>query len=280
MSFSGVDLSNVKFSHRIVNWRKLSGYRNRSESFSGKYVSAVTYDIPTNDYRLLGRSFTWFSDLHLRGNSRKEELILDETAEAIGTLNPDFLICGGDIVSYATALPSAELFLKSLPDVPNKIAVMGNWERAKKWFTLKDWEEFFGAAGFQLMINEIREFDGIDIIGLDDIKAGRPAYVKKVPENGTTLILAHSPDTIVHCCRREMLKGIPLIMCGHTHGGQIRLPFIGPLVTSSRYWRKFDYGLYENTFSGTKLTVSSGLGASCFDFRAFCRREITNVSFV
>ncbi|QSH40338.1 metallophosphoesterase [Lentisphaerota bacterium ZTH] len=279
MSFFGVDISKVKFSHRTVNWRKLSGYSNRDESFSGKYISAVNYEVPAGDKELKGRRFTWFSDLHLCGNSKREEAILDEVVEAVSVIKPDFLICGGDLVSYATSLPSATHFLNSLK-APNRIAVMGNWERAKRWFTLKDWQTFFANSGFRLIINEICEIDGMNIIGLDDIKAGRPAYVRQVPQDGATLILAHSPDTVVHCCRREQLKGITLIMCGHTHAGQIRLPFLGPLVTSSRYWRKFDYGLYENSYSKTKMTVSSGLGASCFDFRIFCRRELTSVTFI
>ncbi|MDD5599662.1 MAG: metallophosphoesterase, partial [Victivallaceae bacterium] len=71
-----------------------------------------------------------------------------------------------------------------------------------------------------------------------------------------------------------------LVLCGHTHGGQVRIPFLGALLTSSRYWRKFDYGLFENSRSGSHMIVSAGLGCSTVPVRLACRRELVLVSMI
>jgi predicted MPP superfamily phosphohydrolase len=52
--------------------------------------------------------------------------------------------------------------------------------------------------------------------------------------------------------------GVDLYLCGHTHGGQIRLPGFGALITSSEFWKRYEMGRYEE--NGTTLYVSRGLG--------------------
>lgn len=73
-------------------------------------------------------------------------------------------------------------------------------------------------------------------------------------EETFTLLLYHSPDLMP-----EALElGVDLYLCGHTHGGQIRLPLFGALVTSSDFWKRYEMGRYEE--NGTTLYVSRGLG--------------------
>jgi predicted MPP superfamily phosphohydrolase len=69
-----------------------------------------------------------------------------------------------------------------------------------------------------------------------------------------TLLLYHSPDLMPEAVE----LGIDLYLCGHTHGGQIRLPLFGALVTSSDFWKRYEMGRYEE--SNTTLYVSRGLG--------------------
>jgi predicted MPP superfamily phosphohydrolase len=69
-----------------------------------------------------------------------------------------------------------------------------------------------------------------------------------------TILLYHSPDLIPQAVE----AGVDLYLCGHTHGGQIRLPFFGALITSSDFWKRYEMGRYEE--GDTTLYVSRGLG--------------------
>lgn len=80
------------------------------------------------------------------------------------------------------------------------------------------------------------------------------ASVPNNPSTPFTLLLYHSPDLMPEAAR----AGVDLFLAGHTHGGQIRLPLIGALVTSSIYWKRYEMGLY--TEGHTRLYVSRGIG--------------------
>lgn len=69
-----------------------------------------------------------------------------------------------------------------------------------------------------------------------------------------TLLLYHSPDLVPEAVE----LGIDLYLCGHTHGGQIRLPLFGALITSSDFWKRYEMGRYEE--GSTTIYVSRGLG--------------------
>ena len=75
-----------------------------------------------------------------------------------------------------------------------------------------------------------------------------------VPPEKYTLLLYHSPDLMPEASR----AGIDLYLCGHTHGGQIRLPLWGAVVTSSKYGKQYEMGHYQD--NGTTLYVSRGIG--------------------
>jgi predicted MPP superfamily phosphohydrolase len=74
------------------------------------------------------------------------------------------------------------------------------------------------------------------------------------PENVLRIFLYHSPELMPEA----VLHNINLYLCGHTHGGQVRLPLIGPLLTSSQLGRRYVMGLYQE--KGTHLYVSRGIG--------------------
>ncbi len=78
--------------------------------------------------------------------------------------------------------------------------------------------------------------------------------VAKASDHAPRLLLYHSPELMPEAVRH----GLDLYLCGHTHGGQVRLPFIGPLLTSSQLGRRYVMGLYQE--EGTHLYVSRGIG--------------------
>ncbi len=74
------------------------------------------------------------------------------------------------------------------------------------------------------------------------------------PKHRFTLLLYHSPDLMPEATE----LGVDLYLCGHTHGGQVRLPLLGALITSSDFWKRYEMGRYEE--GNTTLYVSRGLG--------------------
>ena len=87
------------------------------------------------------------------------------------------------------------------------------------------------------------------------------------------VMLAHSPDEFP-----KMPSDVNLTLSGHTHGGQIRLPFVGALFTASRYQNKYAQGYIEE--KGEKLIVTRGLGESILPVRFNCKPEIVVIEFV
>jgi len=78
------------------------------------------------------------------------------------------------------------------------------------------------------------------------------------PGQAFTLLLHHSPDLMPEAVE----LGVDLYLCGHTHGGQIRLPWFGAIITSSAFWKRYEMGRYEE--GNTTLYVSRGLGLEGF----------------
>src|SRR5207248_10730781 len=89
-----------------------------------------------------------------------------------------------------------------------------------------------------------------------------------VPATACCLLLAHSPDVALHLGPRRP----DLILAGHTHGGQVRLPLVGPLVTRSRLPRRLAMGLHR--YRGVALFVSRGIGYSGLNLRLPCPAEV------
>jgi hypothetical protein len=77
---------------------------------------------------------------------------------------------------------------------------------------------------------------------------------------------------------REIFKQIDLILAGHTHGGQVRIPFIKPIEISPNHKMKYDTGLFQE--QGTKMYVNRGIGTALLPIRFLCPPEITVFHFV
>lgn len=271
--------SKKKFSHRVPAWEELSGYSARNIAFQGKHLDVVKYSLPVIEPALAGRKIVFFSDLHWRGGTASERETFAEMSKFISEIQPDAIISGGDLISFASRIKSAVEALKSLHPAPTRIAVHGNWERSKKWISDSRWKQYYKEAGYELLVNQACLAPPFGFYGTDDIRAGSP----KINLGNTgqyNVVASHSPDTAINAGRLDILRDIKLILCGHTHAGQVRLPFIGPLMASSRYRLKFAYGHFIHSKTGTRMIISSGIGMSCLPVRLFCRPEIIYIEFV
>ncbi len=137
--------------------------------------------------------------------------------------------------------------------------------------------------GIHVLINQRKQIEveghPITIVGIDDPYVERdniPKAFENYKKNGPCFVLVHSPEKT-----GEIASYHPdAVFMGHTHGGQIRLPFVGPLITRSRAPRHLSEGLHR--LNSTYFHTSRGLGVSLMThIRFFCPPEITyfNIHF-
>lgn len=209
------------------------------------------------------------TDLHTSGlNTRERKMI-----RTIEVEQPDMIVITGDITANEGSLEMSRSVLAALKAPLGIFAVRGNWEI---WRPAANERQFYESVGIRYLLNEsVQVSDGLWIAGLDDYYAGSPDITKTfapVPDLAFTMTLMHSPDyfdTLAAKC--------DLVFAGHLHGGQIKLPLIGPLWLPART-RKYLNGWYEA--EGCRMYVSRGIGTSVMNVRFNCRPEIAIVSLV
>lgn len=210
------------------------------------------------------------TDLHVR----EQGPWLDALCNALRRLEPaDLVVLTGDVVTTGWTRPAVKQLLAALPAARHgRFAVMGNWEH---WSgaTPDRWGALLAEGGVELIRNGRVHLPGIVLIGTDDHLAGEaapPDLVPRTPGGPPVLALTHSP------AHAPALAGpsVALILSGHSHGGQVRLPLLGagwvPMGTGP-----YVAGWYA--LGGTHLFVSRGLGWSIAPFRLGCPPEIARI---
>jgi predicted MPP superfamily phosphohydrolase len=205
--------------------------------------------------------FVHFTDLHHKGDRAHTQSVVD----MINSLKPDFVCFTGDIMEEAKFLPEA-LELLSGVKAP-MYGVPGNhdfWSRAPFGDIIK----CFAATGGGWLINQQHVIaDGkINVIGV--ALFGRHTVLPSVKPGMKNILLMHYPAWV------KQLNGGPfdLILAGHSHGGQVRIPFYGPLIVPHMV-DEYDLGLFH-TPAGP-LYVNPGIGWYPVPIRFNCRPEIT-----
>ena len=213
----------------------------------------------------------FISDLHYTG-SPKCKAILDEIVSSLLRNSCRLLLLGGDICSDASKLHLLPEVLKKLAACAGKcIAIPGNWERGKCWLPENYWQELYGKCGIEYLHNRSITIGNISITGVDDTAQGKPEIPAKFSSDFCNILLAHRPDTVIYLDEEDALDNCHLILCGHTHAGQIRV-FRG-LLPASKYGWKFDYGFFRKD-DAKLMYVSSGTGELSFPWRFNAPREI------
>ena len=248
---------------------------------------------------ICGQRLLFMSDFHIRrgkifcpeirhhGTWTGTGLVSTALRGAIEYTRPTHFIFGGDLIGSAVWIPdSLKMLADAIPDSIRKIAVPGNWEvRREKWLGSGFWKKAFEETGFHYLRNEPLDMPPFFFYGFDDSKSGKPCWINpggKLPDSAERFccILAHNPDTIPDFLPESILSRTDLILCGHTHGGQVRLPLYGALKTSSKYGKKFERGEFQHSFSGTRMIISQGVGTTWFPVRIFCPPEAVLIEFV
>lgn len=217
------------------------------------------------------------SDLHV-GRYKKDGWA-NRVADEIMRLSPDVIFMAGDFV-FDDAYQAKFLYpLAKLKAKYGVFAILGNHDYGndKKaddgsvYIDTTDTErvdaitQALQQAGIKILVNsgEKISVDGapVYILGTDELWTRRANVKKAIESFGTTtapypnILLTHNPDIV----KTAQAEGLNLVIAGHTHGGQIRLPWIGPVPPiPDRLGRKYDRGLFE--FGKTQLFITSGLG--------------------
>ncbi len=217
------------------------------------------------------------SDLHCDPKVRLEEKLPDIVRE----LKPDLICFTGDAVNSMDALGNFRLCMRRLAEIAPVYAVLGNWD---VW-TQAQWH----SEGMLLDLPGVRLLDGqaekVAIAGAELWVAGAAPgrsgkldqALRAAPDGAYTVLLYHYPDEIYRAAER----GVDLYLAGHTHGGQVALPFYGALVTLSQFGKRFEAGHYR--VRGTDLYVSRGIGmeGQHAPRMRFCARpEVTLIELV
>lgn len=260
------------------NWKRLRSYRNRERKLIGDAVDVIEYIIPAPQPSAVGKRICFASDFHYSGTAA-DLCCSRECNRFLRELSPDFLLLGGDLCGDAATLGKLPELLENISGICPTAAVPGNWERRKTWLKKNYWHDLLKKYNITFLSNESHEDDVFFIYGSDDLRHGKPGHLPILPQNKTIILLAHQPDSAVFFDSRDELSGIDLIFSGHTHGGQIRFPLLGPLRLPSLYGTRFDYGLFRHRQKTCSLLVSSGMGHLSFPRRFNCKREIVLVRF-
>lgn len=216
--------------------------------------------------------FVIISDLHNKEFGKNNKELID----LVKAQNPDFIAVCGDMVVRGnpdTGVMRSVLF--QLKDIAPTYCCLGNHELDSA--AEIDFNTEINSTGAVLLDNQIIEFakDNQTVIigGLSDYPFydfTAPEYntpehycwdeMNEKAENQFSILLHHQPEYIAD---NASDSNIDVIACGHTHGGQIQIPFIGGLIAPNQgFFPKYDKGIYE--FGDTKIIVSTGLGNNSF----------------
>lgn len=201
------------------------------------------------------------SDVHLRGPEPWVDGLCARLADPART--PDLVALTGDVVTRGWTEAVAHQFLDAVPRARlGTWAVIGNWE---VWGGApKDvWRGLLAEHGIRLLVDENVDLGPLTLIGTDDLASGTPdvaAAFRDAAADKPALVLTHSPALFP-----ELARGpARVVLAGHTHGGQVRLPGLGAFFLP-RGSGDYPHGWYRQ--GETWLFVHRGVGWSVAPWR-------------
>ncbi len=236
----------------------------------------LTYTSDKVTADLDGYTIVHISDLHNKRFGKNQITLIN----AIKAENPDILVITGDLVdSNHTNIDYAMEFINEAIKLAPIYYVTGNHEC---WLDSSTYDELMNTlekSGVHILNNEAISISvnqsSFTLIGLDDRHLTDNTLASLTDDQHTLqVLLAHEPQHIEAYAK----ENIDLVLSGHAHGGQFRLPFVGGIYAPNQgFFPDYTEGLY--TEGDTSMYVSRGLGNSVIPIRIFNRPEIVVVDF-
>ena len=214
------------------------------------------------------------SDLHTNRFMPKKRL--ERIIKSVNRQQPDAIAITGDIITRGNHFDpqTLEQQLSKLKAKTRTLAVLGNHDHWGK--QLNELKQVLASSNINILDNQVYEVERggkkLAFAGVDDPYWGKPDLEKviaQLPENSVAVLLVHEPDYIEKTATTHKFA---LQLSGHSHGGQIRIPFLDPLVLPYG-GKKYFVGLskVEETIEYT----NRGLGMTGLPLRFNSRPEIT-----
>lgn len=248
-------------------------------NFQNKHLETThyTYAAEQLDADLEGYRIVQISDLHNAKFGKNNQKLVGRIREC----EPDMIVLTGDLVdSNHTNVDRAVQFVDEIVKICPVYYVTGNHEY---WLEKSEYDELMDGligAGVVILDDQVVEISMGDakfrLVGLDDKSlADGTLEALLSDEKEFTVVLAHEPQYLV----RYAYTGVDLVLSGHAHGGQFRLPFVGGIVAPDQGFLP-EYTAGEYYMDGTEMIVSRGLGNSVIPARLFNYPEIVCVELV
>lgn len=269
-------------------------------SYQNRHLETTyyTYKAEQLGADLEGYRIVQISDLHNVKFGKNNQKLVDRIREC----EPDMIVLTGDLVdSNHTNVDRAVQFVDEIVKICPVYYVTGNHEY---WLEKSEYDELMDglvSAGVVILDNQVVEISRGDakfrLVGLDDrsladgtleallsdesIRNNQAEQKEETADNEDsgekelTVVLAHEPQYLA----RYAGTGVDLVLSGHAHGGQFRLPFVGGIVAPDQgFFPEYTAGEYY--MNGTEMIVSRGLGNSVIPVRLFNYPEIVCVDLV
>ena len=239
-------------------------------------VREQTIQIDNWPHELDGLRIAVLSDIHADDwfiDDKKLRKIVERTNQ----LQPELIVILGDYMAsngHVTRRVEPERFGAILKDLHAPLGVYSVLGNHDWWYSGTKVRRGLEQNGIVVLENEVIHFDArgttLWLVGLADLWTRRQEIaetVAMVPEGKPVIALTHNPDIFP-----DLPTRVPLLLAGHTHGGQVRLPLIGSVVESSDYGDRFVMGhIVENNHH---LFVTTGIGTSIVPVRFGVTPEI------
>ncbi len=256
--------------NRLVITRREIKINNWNRAFDGLRIAAI-------------------ADIHGGSNGVTEEK-LRRLVEMVNAENPDVIVLLGDYVAYdeasSTVRMPVKMIAENLRGFKSKygvFAILGNHDGR---YGDKEIGGAFRSVGFKVLTNEVASIEKngqrLRIMGAEDhmqIASWQEFYrdfklsAATADKTGNLIVLEHSPDILTTILGDPTVADeVDLVLAGHTHGGQIRLPILGAPIVPSGYGQKYAAGHFKE--GGVDMFVTTGIGTSIIPFRFLVPPEI------
>lgn len=242
----------------------------------------------------LPAAFAGFRIVQLTDLHHDEWISIEHVRDAVelaNSLKPDLVALTGDyITSRGELIGQTAAELSRLRSRAGSVGVLGNHDW---WADVAETRRAFAEAGISMIDNSrvfisaegrlgsALEEGGICIAGVGDLwedSVEPEQALEHVPQDMVRILLSHNPDVAEDKVIATGAVKVDLMLSGHTHGGQVRLPFLGTPVVPSDYGQKYAHGLVEGP--GCRINISSGVGMGLLPVRIGVPPEVCVIELV